>query len=229
MRILRNIRTAFGGSIQFTRQPHQRLTPQDETVQLSVVRLADRDSCTFVPLLLGPSGLTLQFRLQQWGYTEDGHCNFLGMIYTSPSFDQPLLCVELDQRDLARSKVIPNPSLSDGGRQKSRLAAHQRFYPATDPDTGFVHADLDTVHLPVLSSDLVLDTWQGHMRFYQVVRGMRDDVDTMAVISGITKGEAISLLGGLVPATQNEPLADWHDSQMEGYMQGLGGRRFRER
>lgn len=213
MRILRKIRAAFGGSTQFTLQPHQRLNTPGETVQLSVVRLADRESCTFVPLLLGPSELTLQFRLQQWGYTEAGHCNFLRMLYASPSFDQPLLFVELDQRDLARSRVIPNPSLSDEGRQKARLAAHQRFYPATNPDTGFVHADQDTVHLPALSADVVLDTWQGHMRFYQVVRAMRDDVETMAVMSGITKGEAIGLLGGLVPATQDEPLADWHDSQ----------------
>ena len=217
MRILRNIRTSFGGSFQFTLQPHQRLSPPDETMQLSVVRLADRDSCTFVPLLLDPSGLTLLFRLQQWGYTEAGHCNFLSMLYTSPSFDQPLLLVELDQRDLARSKVIFRPFPSDGGRQKFRLASHQRFYPATDPDTGFVHVDQETVHLPVLSTDVVLDTWQGYMRFYQVVQTMRDDVDTMAVMSGVTKEEAIGLLVGLVPATQDEQLADWHDRQMEGY------------
>ena len=168
--------------------------------------------------MLDVSHLGIGFRLKQWGYTESGRCNFLSMCYVSPAFDSPSRCVQVDQCDLVRSNVMPDPSVSDEGRQEVWLIRHQELYPEPDRELWFHHTTKEAVAIDALGPNAVMDSWQGPRRSYQVVRSFLGGVELVAVLSAMDGQEALSLLNRLVPIVADSPLARWHDAQQEAYM-----------
>ena len=186
-----------------------------EPVELPAVRFANPEGFTFIPLMLDSSGIEMQFRMVQSGYTASGICNFLVTRYASPTLDYPSYSVEMEQRDLAASKVIPRPSLSYEGRQKARLVRHQQLYPEHHRDASFHHAGTEIVDLESLAPSVMLDSWQGNRRLNHLVRAARGRVRLVVLLSGLDKAEALNLLKRLVSARADKSLADWHDAQQE--------------
>ena len=117
-----------------------------------------------------------------------------------------------------RSKFMPDPSVSDEGRQEVRLIRHQELYPEPDRGLWFHHTTKEAVAIDALGPNAVMDSWQGPRRSYQVVRSFLGGVELVAVLSAMDGKEALSLLNRLVPIVADSPLARWHDAQQEAYM-----------
>ena len=216
--LLHRFYSALRGEKVFSSSPGHRVSHSRQVVDSPILHFAESDSFTFEPLVLDVSHLGIGFRLKQWGYTESGRCNFLSMCYVSPAFDSPSRCVQVDQRDLVRSNVMPDPSVSDEGRQEGRLIRHQELYPEPDRELWFHHTTKEAVAIDALGPNAVMDSWQGPQRSYQVVRSFLGGVELVAVLSAMDGQEALSLLKRLVPIVADSPLARWHDAQQEAYM-----------
>ena len=91
-----------------------------EFADLPAVHFADPEGFAFMPLPVGVSGVETEFRIVQQGYTASLLRNSLGMRYGSPTLAHPSHRIELEQRDLATSRVIPNPSLAYEERQRGQ-------------------------------------------------------------------------------------------------------------
>ena len=210
--------SALRGEKVFSSSPGHRVSHSRQVVDPPILHFAESDSFTFEPLVLDVPHLGIGFRLKQWGYTESGRCNFLSMCYVSPAFDSPSRCVQVDQCDLVRSNVMPDPSVSDEGRQEVWLIRHQELYPEPDRELWFHHTTKEAVAIDALGPNAVMDSWQGPRRSYQVVRSFLGGVELVAVLSAMDGQEALSLLKRLVPIVADSPLARWHDAQQEAYM-----------
>ena len=84
------------------------------------MHFADPEGFTFMPLLLDVSGVEMQFRIVQQGYTGTGLCNSLSMRYGSPKLDHPSHCIEVEQRDL---EIWPESGV---GRPAAILGVNKR-------------------------------------------------------------------------------------------------------
>ena len=216
--LLHRFYSTLRGEKLFSSSPGPRVSNSRQVVDLPILHFAEPDSFTFEPLVLDVSHLGIGFRLKRWGSTESGRCNFLSMCHVSPAFDSPSRCIQVDQRDLVRSKVMPDPSVSDEGRQEVRLIRHQELYPEPDRELWFHHTTKEAVAIDALGPNAVMDSWQGPRRSYQVVRSFLGGVELVAVLSAMDGQEALSLLKRLVPIVADSPLARWHDAQQEAYM-----------
>ena len=213
--LLHRFYSALRGEKLFSSSPGHRVSHSRQVVDLPILHFAEPDSFTFEPLVLDVSHLGIGFRLKGWGSTESGRCNFLSMCYVSPAFDSPSRCIQVD---LVRSKVMPDPSVSDEGRQEVRLIRHQELYPEPDRELWFHHTTKEAVAIDALGPNAVMDSWQGPRRSYQVVRSFLGGVELVAVLSAMDGQEALSLLKRLVPIVPDSLLARWHDAQQEAYM-----------
>ena len=148
--LLHRFYSTLRGEKLFSSSPGPRVSRSRQVVDLPILHFAEPDSFTFEPLVLDVSHLGIGFRLKRWGSTESGRCNFLSMCYVSPAFDSPSRCIQVDQRDLVRSKVMPDPSVSDEGRQEVRLIRHQELYPEPDRELWFHHTTKEAVAIDAL-------------------------------------------------------------------------------
>ena len=216
--LLHRFYSALRGEKLFSSSPGHRVSHSRQVVDPPILHFAEPDSFTFTPLVLDVSHLGMRFRLKQWESTESGRCNFLRMCYVSPTFDSPSRSGQVDQRDLVRSKIMPDPSVSDEGRQEAWLIRHQELYPEPDRELWYHHTTKEAVAIDALGPNAVMDSWQGPRRSYQIVRSFLGGVELVAVLSAMDGQEALSLLRRLSPIVDSSSLAQWHDAQQEAYM-----------
>ena len=183
-----------------------------------VPEFSKRDGFTFDVLLLDLADLGFHFSLLQWGMTESGRCNSVSMCYLSPSQSDPVKAVQLHQLDLAASNVIPDPGLSDEGRQEKMLRSHQGLYARGRREDWFFH----TGKRPS-GSDSVLDAWRGPRRSYWIYRSFAGQVAVQALFSGFGEEEVLSALGRLVcGGIADAELGEWHDEEQRTRQAAMG-------
>ena len=177
---------------------------------------ASSDSFSFVPTAVEVEGLEISFRLQQWGgFAVAGRCTVIMMDYALPSFDSPCRSIEIHQRDLANSKVIPDWRSSDEGRQETELRDHQRLYELHARESWFHHAGKRTLTLEALpTGTVIMDSWHGPRRNHQMFRAFVGTVIWRAIFAGFAEHEALEILQQrLTPVAPDSRLAMWHDEQ----------------
>ncbi len=183
---------------------------------ISIPLFASADSFSFVPTAVEVEDLKISFRLQQWGgFAVAGQCIVVVMHYAVPSFDRPCRSIEIYQRDLASSKVIPDWRSSDDGRQEAELREHQRLYELHARELWFHHASKRTLTLEALpTSTIIMDSWHGPRRNHQVFRAFVGTVVWRAIFAGFAEHEALEILQQrLTPVAPDSRLAAWHDEQ----------------
>ena len=191
--------------------------------QTSPPQFASSDSFSFVPTLLDVQGLDMSFRLRQWGGgMTAGRCTVIVANYVAPSFDNPAHSIEIHQRDLANSKVIPDWQSSDEGRQEAELQEHQRLYPFPDRELWFHHAGKRVITLEALpGTEVIMDSWHGLRRNHQMFRAFIEKVVWHSIFSGFTENEAMDILRQrLTLVTPDSQLAMWHDEQNRKHVGG---------
>ena len=154
----------------------------------------------------------MEFRIVQQGYTAPLLCNSLSMRYGSPTLAHPSHCIEVEQRDLATSKAIPNLSLAYEERQKAMLVRHHQLHPEPQRESSFHHARTEILELNSLQTTALFDSWQGSRRLNHMGLVMKGSEQLVIVMSGMDKAEALGILERLVPATSEKSLANWHDA-----------------
>lgn len=181
------------------------------------------DSFSFVPIALDVEDLEITFRFRQWsGLGVVGRCTAVVMEYAIPSFDNPRRSIEVRQRDLANSKVIPDFQSTDEGRLENELREHQRLYQLHARELWFNHGSKQTLTLEALpNSPIIMDTWYGPQRNHQVFRVFVGTVVLHVIFGGYEESEALELLQHrLTSVASNSRLAMWHDEQHRMHAHG---------
>ncbi len=181
------------------------------------------DSFSFVPTVLDVTGLDMSFRIGQWGgVVTTGRCTVILSYYAVPSFDNPARSIEILQRDLDSSKVIPDWDSSDEGRQEVELQEHQNLYPFHNRELWFHHAGKRALNLGALpETTTIMDSWHGLQRNHQMFRAFVGNVVWRAIFSGFTENEALEILRQrLTLVTPGSELAKWHDEQNNKHASG---------
>ena len=181
------------------------------------------ESFSFVPIALDVEDLEITFRFRQWsGFEVMGRCTAVVMEYTIPSFDNPLRSIEVRQRDLANSNVIPDFQATDEGRLEDELREHQRLYQLHARELWFNHGSKRTLALEALPNrPMIMDTWYGPERNHQMFRVFVGTVVLHVIFGGFTELEALELLQHrLTSVDSNSRLATWHDEQHRMHADG---------
>ena len=206
-----------------------RLAKRKELRRQNVQRLhsppqfTSSDKFGFVPLVLDVNGLDINFRVQHWGgFGVAGRCTVIVMHYATPSFDSPSRTIELYQRNLAESNVIPDWQISDERWQQDELTEHQRLYPLNDREAWFFHASKRTVTLEAMSTTTtIMDSWHGPKRTHQIFRTFAGSVAWHTIFGGFLENEALEILQQrLIFVNPKSRLAKWHDEQHRKHADG---------
>ena len=206
-------------SLSWQRKPRSGVKSSGIVIPL----FASSNSFSFVPIALDVEDLEIDFRLRQWsGLDVVGRCTAVVMEYTIPSFKSPRRSIEIRQRDLANSKVIPDSQATDEGRIYNELREHQRLYPLHSRELWINHGNKQTLTLEVLPNrPIIMDSWYGPRRNHQVFRVFVGTVVLHVIFGGYEEFEALELLQNrLTSVASNGRLAIWHDEQHRMHASG---------
>ena len=192
------------------------------TVMPSLPAFCKRDAFTFDIQALDVLDMGMRFRLLQWGMTETGLCKSVSMCYLSPSHGNPVKAIQIGQIDLEAANVMPDPQLSDEGRQEQLLRSHQELYAGQHRERWFFHVDKRTCRLETPTmAPVALDAWRGPRCAYWIWRAFFGQVAFEALFSGFSKEEASTTMMRLVRVSADADLAKWHDEEHHAYLKRI--------